>query len=141
MQRTTTTHVIRALPNGSSWPVLVETDRGPIVLKLRGAGQGVPALVAELVVAQLAERLGLPVPERFLVELLSPYSSDDQRDELADLLESSVGLNVGYRFLEGAVDIKTKDSRQISDHFAAATLWLDALVMNTDRSQANPNIL
>lgn len=111
------------------------------MLKLRGAGQGTSALVAELVVAELAELLGLPVPERLLVDLLPDYATDDRRDELADLLESSVGLNVGFRLLDGAVDLHRGECCNVSDFFAAATLWLDGLVMNTDRTEANPNIL
>ena len=39
------------------------------MLKFRGAGQGVKALVAEVVAGELARALGLPVPEIVLIEL------------------------------------------------------------------------
>ena len=43
---------------------LVEADDdGLYVLKFRGAGQGPRALVAEVIVGELARGLGLPVPE------------------------------------------------------------------------------
>jgi hypothetical protein len=126
---------------GSSSPVVVETGGGLFVAKLRGAGHGVPALVAEIIVAELAEQLGLPVPERVLLELPAELPSDDRNDELAQLLEASVGLNLGFRQLPGAQDPRPEDLARVSDEFAARVLWLDGLVMNLDRSVQNPNIL
>ena len=141
MQRIITRHVERAFRRGSSCPVVVDTARGKFVLKLRGSAQGASALVAELAVAELAERLGLPVPERALVELMADYRSDDGRDELADLLERSIGLNVGFRYLDDARDLRIRDMSHISSSFATATLWLDGLTMNIDRTEANPNVV
>ena len=89
---------------GSSAPVLVETTSGRFIVKLRGAAQGVPPLIAEIITAELATVLGLPVPERALVQLDSDVPSDDRNDELADLLEASRGLNLGFRYLPGARD-------------------------------------
>jgi hypothetical protein len=37
----------RAIRRGSSWPIVVTTEGGRFLTKLRGAGQGTPALVAE----------------------------------------------------------------------------------------------
>ncbi len=141
MHRLKAHHILRALRSGSSSPVVVETEGGKFVLKLRGAAQGVRALVAELVVSALAERLGLPVPERAIVELADDYVSDDLRDELDDLLRQSVGLNVGFRLLSGAVDLRAQDLQNIDSEFAATTLWLDGLAMNVDRTLRNPNVL
>ena len=55
---------VTLLREGGSLPALVEADDdGLYVVKMRGAGQGPEALVAELVAAELARELGLPVPE------------------------------------------------------------------------------
>src|SRR3954469_17354086 len=94
--------VLSADRRGSSWPVLVETDHGIIFTKLRGAAQCTGALVAEVIVAELAEALGLRVSARSLVELPPNLNSADENDELADLLRSSAGLNLGLSYLEGA---------------------------------------
>lgn len=142
LHRFTTRHVLgRLRRGGSSSPVIVETDGGRFVAKLRGAGEGVPALIAEIVVAALAERLGLPVPERALVELEPEFTSDDKNDELYDLLVRSVGLNVGLRYLEGAATPRPEAFRAFDDDFAARVLWLDGLTQNPDRTPANPNVL
>jgi len=121
--------------------VLIETAAGKFLTKLRGAAQGPGALVAEVLVAELAEALGLPVPERALVELERPIRSDDRNDELGDLLERSVGANLGLRWLEGASLLEARDAIREPDDFAVRVLWLDALVMNPDRTAANTNIL
>src|SRR5687767_4878768 len=72
--------VVARIRDGSSLPVIVDTSGGRFVTKLRGAAQGPSALVAEVVVAELATRLGLPVPERALMELERPIQTDDHND-------------------------------------------------------------
>ena len=54
------TRYVTPLREGGSLPGLVEADDdGLYVLKFRGAGQGVKALVAEVVAGELARALGL----------------------------------------------------------------------------------
>jgi hypothetical protein len=137
----TATRVERRLLGGNSSPVVVETASGHFVLKLRGAGHGVLALVAEIVVAGLAERLGLSVPERALVTLAPETPSDDRNDELADLLARSAGTNLGFRLLDGARVPTARELEALSDDVALRVLFLDGLTQNPDRTAANPNLL
>jgi HipA-like protein len=137
-------HALRVLSvnkRGSSAPVVVETAAGRFVVKLRGAAQGLPPLVAEIIVAELASALGLPVPERALVTLDEHVPSDDKNDELADLLARSRGMNLGFRELRAARDLRLDQLQRIERDVAAQILWLDGLVMNPDRTAQNPNIL
>lgn len=133
--------VVRRLTSGSSAPVVVATPGGRFVAKLRGAGHGVVALVAEIIVAELAEALGLPVPERALVSLPEGVPSDDLNDELADLLARSSGLNLGFRLLDGARPPSEEALRALDDELVGRVLFLDGLTMNLDRTDANPNVL
>jgi hypothetical protein len=133
--------VLAGLRGGSSLPVIVDTDAGRFVTKLRGAAQGSSALAAEVIVAELAETLGLPVPERALMQLTAPIRSDDRNDELAALLMASIGENLGFRWLDQATVLTPTAAALVDDEFAVRVLWLDALVMNIDRTASNPNIL
>lgn len=134
--------VLSADKRGSSWPVLVETDDGLRFTKLRGAAQGTGALVAEVIVAELAQALGLHVPERSLVMFSANVDSADQNDELADLLRASAGINLGFAYLEGARNFAPDaDVDLVGAHDAAAILWLDGLTSNPDRTARNPNLL
>jgi hypothetical protein len=133
--------IIRAIKYGSSSPVVVETPGGRFLVKLRGAAQGVPPLIAEIIVAELAGALGLPVPERVLVTLDETVPSDDRNDELGDLLARSRGTNLGFRFLDGATDLRGDMTHLVDADMATLVLWLDGLVMNPDRTLQNPNVL
>jgi hypothetical protein len=126
---------------GSTWPVLAVAAGQKLVVKLRGSAEGVLPLVAELVVGALADALGLLTPERYLVELPPTIASDDPHEELRDLLGKSVGLNLGFRYLEGFRNVTVADASRIEPELAARIVWLDALVQNPDRTPRNPNLM
>src|SRR6202021_4083491 len=64
------TTYVTPLREGGSLPGLVEADDdGLYVVKFRGAGQGLRALVAEVIVGELARRAGLTVPELVTVAI------------------------------------------------------------------------
>jgi hypothetical protein len=133
--------VLARLKSGSSSPIVAQTPGGRFVVKLRGAAQGPSALAAEVIVAELAESLGLPVPERVSIDLALGVETDDENDELADLLQASVGENLGLRWIDGASVWPAAEAGRVDDEFAVRVLWLDALVLNPDRTPANPNVL
>ena len=131
---------VLALREGGSLPGIVEADDlGTYVLKFRGAGQGLLALVAEVVTGELARRLGLPVPELVLAELDSGLASAEPDEEVQDLIRASHGLNLGMDFLPGSLGIERPDG--VDPVLAAQVVWFDALVLNVDRSWRNPNLL
>jgi hypothetical protein len=131
---------VLALREGGSLPGIVEADDlGTYVLKFRGAGQGLLALVAEVVTGELARRLDLPVPELVLAELDSGLASAEPDEEVQDLIRASHGLNLGMDFLPGSLGIERPDG--VDPVLAAQVVWFDALVLNVDRSWRNPNLL
>jgi hypothetical protein len=133
---------VTPLREGGSLPGLVEADDdGLYVVKFRGAGQGPKALVAEILVGELARALGLPVPEQVFVDL-DPALGDAEPDpEIQELIQASAGLNVGLDFLPGALAFDEAAARRLDASVAAEVVWLDALVMNVDRTPRNPNLL
>lgn len=136
------TRYVTPLREGGSLPALIEADDdGLYVLKFRGAGQGPKALVAELVVGELARACGIAVPEVVLVDV-DPALGDAEPDpEIHDLIRASGGLNVGLDFLPGAVSFTPAAGRLPDPDVAADIVWLDALATNPDRTVQNPNLL
>jgi hypothetical protein len=133
---------VTPLREGGSLPALVEADDdGLYVVKMRGAGQGPKALVAELVAGELARELGLPVPELVLVELDEHLPDAEPDAEIQDLLAASAGTNVGLDFLPGALPYAPGGSFEVEPRLAAAVVWLDAFVENVDRTPRNVNLL
>jgi hypothetical protein len=133
--------VLSALRQSSSSPVIVETDSGSFFVKLRGAGQGTAALVAEVVVAELAAHVGLSVPRWLPVHFDARLPSEDPHGELRTLLDRSAGLNLGFELLKGARDLRRDEAMQIEPFVAAPIVWFDALVENVDRTPQNPNLM
>lgn len=139
----TATRYLVPLREGGSLPGLVEADDlGTYVVKFRGAGQGAKALVAEVVVGELARRLGLPVPDLVEVELDPAFAPAEPDQEVQDLLRASAGRNLGMDYLPGSLTLDpAADGALVGPELAARVLWLDALTLNVDRSWRNPNVL
>ncbi|HQR27513.1 MAG TPA: hypothetical protein PLP61_10785 [Nocardioides sp.] len=134
------TRYVTPLREGGSLPGLVEADDlGTYVCKFRGAGQGVRVLVAEVVVGELARRVGLRTPRLVALELDPEIARYEADEEVQDLLNASPGLNLGVDFLPGAFGYDA-DPPAAAD-VGARLLWLDAFCANVDRSWRNPNLL
>jgi hypothetical protein len=136
------TRYVEALREGGSLPGLMEADDdGLYVTKFRGAGQGEPALVAEVLAGELARALGLPVPELVVVEVAPEVGHAEPDPEIQELLAASPGANVGIDFLPGALSFTLPAEPSFDPLFAADVVWFDALVTNIDRTHRNPNLL
>ena len=130
------------LREGGSLPAIVEADDdGLYVVKFRGAGQGAKALVSELLAGELARALDLPVPELVLAEIDPDLARAEPDPEIQDLIAASAGTNLALDFLPGALAFDTAAGGRLDPDVAAAIVWLDALVMNVDRTPRNPNLL
>jgi|HubBroStandDraft_1064217.scaffolds.fasta_scaffold133110_2 hypothetical protein len=141
LPRVIATRYVTPLREGGSLPGLMEADDlGTYVVKFRGAGQGLKALIAEVISGQLARACGLPVPDLVTVELDSALAPGEPDQEIQDLLRASGGLNLGVDFLPGSLDFDVASAR-VDPGLAGRILWLDALVANADRSWRNPNML
>ncbi len=140
--RLTCARYVVPLREGGSLPAVVDTvEDGQYVVKLRGAGQGERALIAEALVAGLGHALGLPVPDAALLELGEGFGKGEPDPEIQDVLRWSVGLNFGLRWLPGALPFDPAVEGDVSPELAAEIVWFDAWLTNIDRTPRNPNLL
>lgn len=135
------TRYITPLREGGSLPAIVEADDGFMyVLKFRGAGQGIKVLITELIVGELARMLGLKMPELVFANLAPDFGRTEPDEEIQDLLKASTGLNLALHYLQSSVTfdpvVNTVDAK-----LASQIVWLDAFVMNVDRTVRNTNML
>jgi hypothetical protein len=122
-------------------PAIVEGDDGFLyVLKFRGAGQGTKALIAELIGGEIARKLGFNVPELVFADLDEAFGRTEPDEEIQDLLKFSTGLNLGLHYLSGSITYDPGVAK-IDETLASKIVWLDALLMNMDRTAKNPNML
>lgn len=139
-----TVNVIRyvtPLREGGSLPAIAEADDDFLyVLKFRGAGQGVKALIAELIAGEIARALGLRIPEIVFAQVDEAFGRTEPDEEIQDLLKASVGLNLALHYLSGAITFDPVVST-IDPTLASQIVWLDSLVTNVDRTARNTNML
>jgi hypothetical protein len=132
---------VTPLREGGSLPAIVEANDGFLyVLKFRGAGQGIKALLAELIGGELASLIGFRVPEIVLANVDPAFGRTEPDEEIQDLLKFSEGLNLALHYLSGSITfdpgVNTADAIT-----ASRLVWMDALLMNVDRTVRNTNML
>ncbi|MBE7176968.1 MAG: aminotransferase class I and II [Mucilaginibacter polytrichastri] len=139
-----TVHVTRyvtPLREGGSLPAIAEADDGFLyVLKFRGAGQGIRALIAELIGGEVARVLGFRVPELVFAQLDEAFGRTEPDEEIQDLLKFSVGTNLALHYLSGAITFDATVDRPDAA-LASRIVWLDAFLTNMDRTARNTNML
>lgn len=132
---------LQPLREGGSLPAIVKADDDLLyVIKFRGAGQGKKALVAEFIGGELARAMGLKVPELVFIHLDDSFGRTEPDQEIQDLLNFSVGLNLGLSFLSKAI---TYDPLvPLGDALTASkVVLLDSMITNIDRTAKNTNLL
>ncbi len=135
------TRYVTPLKEGGSLPAIIEADDdGLYVLKFRGAGQGPKALIAELVVGEMARACGLAVPEIVFVHLDAELARTEPDPEIHDLITASAGLNLALDYLPGSVMFNPV-LQSVDESLASAVVWMDAYTTNIDRTARNTNLL
>src|SRR5690606_41287951 len=95
---------VSPLREGGSLPAIIEADDGfTYVLKFRGAGQGLKALIADFIGGEIARAMGLRVPELVFVELADGFGRTEPDEGIPDVVKFSTGLNLGGHLLSGAL--------------------------------------
>jgi hypothetical protein len=132
---------ISPLREGGSLPAIVEADDNFLyVMKFRGAGQGLKALIADLIGGEMARALNLRLPEMVFIHLAEGFGRTEPDEEIQDLLKASTGDNLGVHFLSGALTFDP-EVHKIDALTASKIVWLDAYLMNIDRTAKNTNLL
>ncbi|MCB0046785.1 MAG: aminotransferase class I and II [Caldilineaceae bacterium] len=130
------------LREGGSLPAVVEADDGQLyVMKFHGAGQGVKALIAEVISGRIGQALGLSVPELVLLEMGTELGRSEPNPEIRELLRASTGLNFGMRYLPGALAYTPMAPPLPDARLASSIVWFDAYITNVDRTARNVNML
>lgn len=141
LRRVNVIRYITPLREGGSMPALAEADDEFLyVLKFRGAGQGIKALIAELIGGEIARALGFRVPELVFASLDEAFGRTEPDEEIQDLLKASVGMNLALHYLSGAITFDPLVT-VVDERLASEIVWLDCLLTNMDRTARNTNML
>jgi len=136
------TRYVVPMREGGSLPAIVEADDlGLYVVKFRGAGQGVLALIAELTAGEIGRALGLRVPEIILITIDAALGRNEPDYEIRQLLKGSAGLNLALDYLPGSTMFDPAARDAVPPEEASMVVWFDAFVQNVDRTPRNANLL
>ncbi|MFJ6390038.1 HipA family kinase [Streptomyces sp. NPDC091972] len=144
LREVTAVRYVTPLRSGGSVPAVVEADDlGTYVVKFTGSAQGRKALVAEVIVGELARALGLRFPELVLVRFDPAIADSEPHQEVRDLHAASAGVNLGMDHLPGARDFTPELARhcRVDPLEAGRVVWLDALTVNVDRTVHSSNLM
>lgn len=144
LREVTAVRYVAPLRSGGSVPGVVEADDlGTYVVKFTGSAQGRKALVAEVIVGELARALGLRFPELVLVHFDPAVADGEPHQEVRELHAASAGVNLGMDFLPGARDFTPEVARAfpVDPLEAGRIVWLDALTANVDRTVHSSNLM
>jgi len=136
------TRYVLPLREGGSLPAIVEADDlGLYVVKFRGAGQGVLALVAEVIAGEIGRALGLNIPEIVLINIDDALGRNEPDYEIRDLIKKSAGLNLALDYLPGSTMFDRAANDKVTTEVASLAVWFDAFTQNVDRTPRNANLL
>lgn len=132
---------VTPLREGGSLPAIIEDkDEKLYVLKFRGAGQGVKALIAELIAGEIGRVLGFKIPEIVFADLDTALAKTEPDPEIQDLINFSGGLNLAMEYLSGSITYDPMFAKP-EGLLASEIVWFDTLTANVDRTPRNANIL
>ena len=141
----------RFMANGRTSPALCSCEDsvgnvvGDYLVKLRGGMErGAIALASELVASRLASYFAISVPEPALVHIEADFAQQVVGTEPshAKLMQASIGLNFGSRYLTHGVTWPVDKSIPEAMWTSAVSIFaFDALIQNPDRKFRNPNLL
>ena len=143
----TATQFIKPMATGRNRPLLLGCEDNAanpfeVVVKFRGKEMDAKAQIAELVTAQLADDLGLQVPQAAVVDIPAGFDAIIAEKDLAAMVKNSLGLNfgsvnigAGFTTWPPGRNLVGAQRDQAADIFA-----FDTLIQNPDRRAVNPNL-
>ena len=118
-----------------------DTEGKRWVMKMRGAGNGVQSLVAELVVNRLAKAAGFPVPDASTIRIPEGFPWEFGTDEFDDIVKKSFGANLALEPIEGALPITAEEAQDLPPALLRQVVAIDAVFSNYDRTSRSVNLL
>ncbi len=143
----TATHFIKQMSTGRTHPLLLGCENAggdtfEVVVKFRGREMTGTAQSAELIATQLADDVGLQVPQAAVVDVPVGFEAVIAERDLVKLVRGSSGLNFGSVHLGAGFTTWPPGRNPVGAQRdqAADIFAFDTLIQNTDRRAMNPNL-
>ncbi len=130
------------IATGNSFPVILEDDQQQYFVKLRAGMSGQQAMLSEWIGNKLGAQIGIKTQTPKWIELNEEVKfKDGIHLEVKELVTKSVGLNIGFTYLEKAQDISKVELAQVDKQTLNEIFLFDLLMINVDRTPNNMNLM
>jgi hypothetical protein len=128
--------VIGYFLKGNSFPIVVQQGKTKYLVKPRAGLCGPYAMASEWLGHWIGRHIGINTREPFWTTLTGDIDLGDIYIEIRDLIQKSMGVNIGFAYLEHVRDTTSND--EVKDKELWTDLFLlDVLMWNIDRSPSN----
>ena len=126
---------------GNSSPVVLKRDEETFLVKLREGMSGEFSLISEWFGNTLGNRIGLNTRSPFWITIPENVEFNDIYIEVRELVAKSVGVNIGYKYIDQIQEVGMKELNSIDEDALTDIFLFDILMMNIDRTTTNLNLL
>lgn len=133
--------IITFSDGGNSFPVVLKQCNAYFFVKLRAGMSGEFALLNEWFCSKVGFYLGLPVLLPRWIILTPDLHYANLYVEVRELIEKSMGRNIGFEYIENVRDIADHELATVENDMLADIFLFDLVMFNIDRTNSNINLL
>ncbi len=126
---------------GNSFPVILEDGGEKYFVKLHAGMSGKYALLSEYLGNKLGNQLNLKTQIPLWIELDQEVEIEEIHIEVKDLINKSLGTNIGFKYQEEATALNGKEWKEGHKKEAQETYLFDLMMINIDRTPQNMNLM
>ncbi len=127
--------------SGNSFPIVIQYDSKKFLVKLRAGLSGEYSLLSEWLGNQIGRLIGLNTRQPYWVLLTDSIKYDDVYIEVRNLIDKSLGVNIGFEYIDNAEGFDIGEISKIDKEQQIYIYLLDLLMLNIDRTTQNHNLL
>lgn len=129
------------IDRGNSFPIIIEDQGKRYLVKLRAGMSGKYSLISEWIGNTLGRQLGIQTQRPIWIELEEAINADSIHIEVRELVQKSLGINIGFEYQKEATEVLQTELEQLAKHHLAEIFLLDLMMINIDRTARNINLM
>jgi len=133
--------IISYIKSGNSFPIILESNNVRHLVKLRSGISGQYGIVSEWLGNKIGNFLGLNTQLPHWINIPKEINMDDIYQEVKDLIGKSIGINIGFNYLDDLKILQSNELKNIEKQQSTNTFLLDLIMLNIDRNSQNTNII
>jgi hypothetical protein len=120
---------------------VIQSDTKKMLVKLRAGLSGEYSLLSEWLGNQTGNLIGLNTRKPFWIFLTDSLKYDNIYIEVRDLIDKSLGVNIGFEYIDSFIDFDLSNISKIDKEQQADIFLVDLIMLNIDRTTQNHNLL